>query len=79
MSEDLHYVRAVAMAINGPHNAMDKNSRYSLTELRVVRWQQLTEQEQRYLMKQARAVLQQVKVIDLDEAGAYPAVGLVDV
>ena len=77
--DDLLYVRAVAMAINGPHSAVNKNSRYSLTDLRVVRWRQLTDQEQRYLMRQACAVLRQAKVTERNEAGEYPAVGLEDV
>ncbi len=73
---DEDYVRAVAMAIAGPHSVMSAGSRYTLHDLRVVRWLILSDQERSYLMWQARAAISQAAVTEKDEVGNYPASGL---
>lgn len=47
----------VAMAINGPWLPVPKDSKFSLEQLRSVRWNQLSKQEQGSRLMEAKAVL----------------------
>lgn len=50
-------VERMAKAIVGPHNPVPTGSRFSLLDLREVRWSNLTLQDQGYARIQARAAL----------------------
>jgi hypothetical protein len=74
---DDELVLAMAKAMNGPHDAMPANSRYSLNEVRAVRWNcTLTEQDRQYLLRQARAALAQSRSSARTGEGELRAVGL---
>ncbi len=47
----------IARAIEGPHRPVPEGSRFTLEELRDVRWNRLTEQERGARLNEAQAVL----------------------
>lgn len=77
MSNNYEYVRSVAMAINGPHEVMPPRSKYTLNELRSVRWSLLNAQQQSVLMRQAKAAILQAGITYRNKEGEFPARGLV--
>jgi hypothetical protein len=76
--DDEMYVLAVAMAMNGPHSELPPGMRYSLKDLRHVRWRQLSTNEQRQLLWQAKAAIVQSHSYEPDPEGLgmYKHVGI---
>ncbi len=76
MKRDDELALAVAMAIHGPHDAMAKGSRYTLNELRSMRWSFLNSQQQSYLLRKAEAAIAQTQSKARNGEGDLLAVGL---
>lgn len=55
MSDDL--LIKVAQAINGPHCEVPHNTMWTLNDLRQIRWEQQSANEQRMLLNQAKAAI----------------------
>lgn len=53
----MNQIEKVARAIIGPHEPVPASSRYTLDELREVRWRQITSDERSMALREAKAAL----------------------
>lgn len=54
---DMNQIEKVARAIIGPHEPVPASSRYTLDELREVRWRQITSDERSMALREAKAAI----------------------